>query len=183
MNKKLLALSAAMLMILSSCANSTNPPSESPNNSPAETTSQAASETETTEADTTKAVTETTTSAAAPEYTTQEGAPDIDGYTLLWNDEFEGDSLDESVWNREVRQPGWTNEELQEYTSKPDNAFLRDGNLVLKAIKTDDNGKPYYTSGKLNSHNTRDFTYGKITARAKVPEGQGLWPAIWMMPQ
>ena len=187
MNKKLLALSAAMLMILSSCANGADPSSDASNETPAETTAPVTTESATTEeatkAETTEAAAETTTSAAAPEYTTQEGAPEIDGYTLLWNDEFEGDTLDETVWNREVRQPGWTNEELQEYTSKPDNAFLRDGNLVLKAIKTDENGKPYYTSGKVNSHNTRDFTYGKITARAKVPEGQGLWPAIWMMPQ
>jgi len=54
---------------------------------------------------------------------------------------------------------------------------------VLKAIASEDaNGNDYYTSGKVNSQNKQDFMYGKVVARAKVPEGQGLWPAIWMMP-
>ncbi|MDO4864139.1 MAG: family 16 glycosylhydrolase, partial [Ruminococcus sp.] len=109
--------------------------------------------------------------------------PELDGYELLWHDEFSGSELDDSIWNMEHRQPGWTNEELQEYTMKTDNIFTRDGCLVLKAIKTDENGKPYYMSGKVNSHNKTDFMYGKVVARAKVPEGKGLWPAIWMMPQ
>lgn len=110
--------------------------------------------------------------------------PEIEGYTLLWHDEFEGDTLAEEIWTREVRQPGWTNNELQEYCDSEENAFVRDGCLVLKAIKTtDENGDAYYTSGKVNSQNKQDFTYGKIVVNARVPEGQGLWPAIWMMPQ
>lgn len=110
--------------------------------------------------------------------------PQYDGYTLLWNDEFDGDSLDMSIWNREPREPGWTNNELQEYTTSEENSFIRDGKLVLKAIKTTDaNGNDYYTSGKVTTQNKKYFTYGKVVARAKVPEGQGLWPAIWMMPQ
>ncbi len=80
-------------------------------------------------------------------------------------------------------EPGWTNEELQEYTESTDNVFTRDGMMVLKAIKTTDaNGNDYYTSGKIKSQNKEDFMYGKVVARAKVPEGKGLWPAIWMMP-
>lgn len=110
-------------------------------------------------------------------------APALEGYNLLWHDEFDGTTLDESIWNRELREPGWTNEELQEYTASEDNIFLRDGCLILKGIKTEKDGKDYYTSGKVNSQNKTDFTYGKVVARAKVPEGQGLWPAIWMMPQ
>lgn len=78
---------------------------------------------------------------------------------------------------------GWTNNELQEYTESEENIFVRDGSLVLKAIASEDaNGNDYYTSGKVNSQNKQDFMYGKVVARAKVPEGQGLWPAIWMMP-
>ena len=106
----------------------------------------------------------------------------LDGYDLLWHDEFNGTALDETAWSMELREPGWTNNELQEYTSSTDNVFVRDGKLVLKAIKTDNNGKDYYTSGKVNSQNKKDFMYGKVVASAKVPEGQGLWPAIWMMP-
>lgn len=105
--------------------------------------------------------------------------PEIDGYELLWHDEFSGSSLDENIWNYEPHEPGWTNHELQEYTTSTDNVFVRDGNLVIKAIKTDTG----YTSGKVTSQNKQDFTYGKVVARAKVPEGKGLWPAIWMMPQ
>ena len=109
--------------------------------------------------------------------------PELPGYNLLWNDEFSGDVLDETIWNYEPHEPGWTNQELQEYTVSTDNVFTRDGKLVIKAIKTERNGADYYTSGKVTSQNKKDFTYGKVVASAKVPKGQGLWPAIWMMPQ
>jgi beta-glucanase (GH16 family) len=104
-------------------------------------------------------------------------------YHLLWNDEFEGGKLDTSNWNIELRNPGWTNNELQEYTGSEKNVFVHDGCLVLKALHTKTGaGKEYYTSGKVNSRNKRDFQYGKVVVRAKVPAGKGLWPAIWMMP-
>ncbi len=105
-----------------------------------------------------------------------------DGYELLWNDEFSGEELDSTIWNRQVRQPGATNQELQAYTASDNNIFLRNGKLVLKAIKSDRFGKDYYTSGKVTTANKKDFTYGKVVVSARVPEGQGLWPAIWMMP-
>ena len=109
--------------------------------------------------------------------------PELEGYNLLWHDEFSGDSMDESIWSYDPHEPGWTNEELQEYTESTDNVFTRDGKMVLKAIKTTDaNGNDYYTSGKIKSQNKEDFMYGKVVVSAKVPEGKGLWPAIWMMP-
>ncbi len=111
-----------------------------------------------------------------------DNTPELEGYTILWSDEFDGTTLDESKWTREQRSPGWTNGELQEYTSSDDNIFLRDGCLVLRAIEEERNGSPYYTSGKVNSRNKQDFMYGKVVVSACVPEGQGLWPAIWMMP-
>lgn len=127
--------------------------------------------------------TEATTQAPLVDQVAQEDVPQLDGYKLLWNDEFNGTKMDESVWSYDPHEPGWTNEELQEYTTSTDNVFVRDGKLVLKAIKTtDENGKDYYTSGKVKTQNKKDFMYGKVVARAKVPEGQGLWPAIWMMP-
>ena len=110
--------------------------------------------------------------------------PEYEGYSLLWHDEFDGETLDAAIWSMEAREPGWTNSELQEYTLSEENIFIKDGKLVLKAIKTtDSNGKDYYTSGKVNSQNKKDFQYGKVVVKAKVPEGQGLWPAIWMMPK
>ena len=120
---------------------------------------------------------------AATEAESDSDIPEIEGYDLLWNDEFNGDALDETIWNYEPHEPGWTNEELQEYTTSTDNVFVRDGNLVIKAIKSKKDGKDYYTSGKVTAQNKKDFTYGKVVARAKAPEGKGLWPAIWMMPQ
>ena len=76
--------------------------------------------------------TETETTEATME-TTQ--TPQLDGYNLLWSDEFDGDTLDETIWNRELREPGWTNNELQEYTASDDNIFVSDGHLTLRALK------------------------------------------------
>ena len=67
--------------------------------------------------------------------------PELEGYNLLWNDEFDGDSLNEDIWNRELRDPGWTNEELQEYTDSDENIYVEDGKLILKAVKTEKDGK------------------------------------------
>ena len=122
------------------------------------------------------------TSAETPAQT-EAAVPEFDGYNLLWNDEFDGEKMDQSKWNYEPHEPGWTNNELQEYTTSEENVFVRDGHLVLKAVKTEKDGKEYYTSGKVTGQNKTDFTYGKVVVSAKVPEGQGLWPAIWMMPK
>lgn len=111
-----------------------------------------------------------------------EDVPAIDGYDLLWHDEFNGTTMNEEIWNYEPHEPGWTNEELQEYTTSTDNVFVNDGHLTLKAIKSEKDGADYYTSGKVTTQNKKDFMYGKVVVSAKVPEGQGLWPAIWMMP-
>ena len=106
-----------------------------------------------------------------------------DGYKLMWEDQFNGDSLDMDDWNIETHEPGWVNNELQEYTTSAENIYMEDGNLVLKPIKsTDENGKVFYTSGRVNTQNKHDFKYGIFEARAKVPAGQGFLPAFWMMP-
>ncbi len=115
--------------------------------------------------------------------TKAEDLPQIDGYSLLYFDEFEGGKLDKDKWNYEPHEPGWTNNELQEYTTSTKNVFTRDGKLVIKAIESEQDGEKYYTSGKVTMQNKCDFTYGKVVVSAKVPEGQGLWPAIWMMPK
>ena len=79
-------------------------------------------------------------------------------------------------------EPGWVNNELQEYTTSTDNVYVKNGKLVIQAIKKSKDGNTTYTSGKVTTQNKRDFKYGRIEASIKVPEGQGLWPAFWMMP-
>ncbi|HCW54802.1 MAG TPA: endo-1,3(4)-beta-glucanase [Clostridium sp.] len=103
-------------------------------------------------------------------------------WNLVWEDDFSGDELNKEYWNYETHEPGWVNNELQEYTDSKDNIFVKDGNLVLKAIKTEKDGKEYYTSGKVTTQNKKTFKYGKFEIKAKTPKGQGLWPALWMMP-
>ena len=95
--------------------------------------------------------------------------PQLEGYDLLWSDEFDGQTMDETKWNYEPHEPGWTNNELQEYTTSTDNVFVRDGKLVLKALKTTKDGQDYYTSGKVTGQNKTDFMYGKVVVSAPVP--------------
>ena len=153
------------------------------------TTSAAIPTTTATTAATAVTASETTPAAKATidpsllNQTEQNSVPEISGYKLLWNDEFNGTSMDTAIWNYQQQAPGWANNELQEYTKSEDNVFVRDGDLVIKAVATPEaDGKDYYTSGKVTTQHKEDFKYGKIVVRAKVPAGQGLWPAIWMMP-
>ncbi len=97
---------------------------------------------------------------------------------LVWHDEFDGDSLNENDWNFELHEPGWVNSELQRYVKSRDNIYVKDGRLVIQALK---NGKAY-TSGRVNTCGKRDFLYGRFEASLKVPKGQGFLPAFWMMP-
>ncbi|MBQ2117355.1 MAG: carbohydrate binding domain-containing protein, partial [Lachnospiraceae bacterium] len=100
------------------------------------------------------------------------------GYKLMWEDNFGGKSLNSEDWNVELHEPGWVNNELQKYVDSKDNIYVKDGMLVIQALKTDDG----YTSGRVNTQNKHDYKYGRFEARAKVPSGQGFLPAFWMMP-
>jgi len=103
------------------------------------------------------------------------------GYKLVWNDEFNTSSIDSSKWNYEVNGDGGGNNELQYYTNFRENSFIKDSCLVIQALKKSYNGKDY-TSARLNSNGKGDWKYGRFEIRAKLPYGQGLWPAIWMLP-
>lgn len=105
-----------------------------------------------------------------------------DGYNLVWEDNFDGEALNRDDWNVELHEPGWVNAEWQEYVDSEENIYIEDGKLVLRPVKTTDaEGNDYYTSGRVNTQNKRDFTYGIFEAKLKVPEGVGYLPAFWLM--
>jgi beta-glucanase (GH16 family) len=105
----------------------------------------------------------------------------IPGWTLVWNDEFNKPTIDRSKWNFEVNGNGGGNNELQYYRDSAWNAFIEDSCLVIQALKENYLGKEY-TSARMNTSFKGDWLYGRFDVRAKLPYGQGLWPAIWMMP-
>jgi len=102
------------------------------------------------------------------------------GYSLVWSDEFNGNSLDPSVWNFETGNNGWGNNELENYTSRANNATLQNGKLVIHALKENYGGSSY-TSARLTTQGKKEFTYGRIDIRAILPQGKGIWPALWML--
>ncbi|MBT8099368.1 MAG: family 16 glycosylhydrolase, partial [Gammaproteobacteria bacterium] len=110
-----------------------------------------------------------------------------DALTLVWSDEFNAAALDPEIWffatgdGSEVGLPGgWGNNELQYYL--PDNAQLEDGILKITA-RRESIGGLNYTSARLNTEDRFAFQYGRIEASIKLPSGQGLWPAFWMLSQ
>lgn len=122
-----------------------------------------------------------------------------EGWQLIWQDEFSKKHIDTDKWSWETNCWGGGNNEQQCYTDRPENSFIRDGKLVIKAfpetftgpaepLPLDRNGEGIaqatlpYTSARLRTITKGDFTYGRIEVRAKIPGGQGIWPAIWMLP-
>ena len=103
-------------------------------------------------------------------------------YKLVWEDNFDGEKLNLDDWNFEYHEPGWVNAELQAYVDSERNTYVKDGMLYIQAIKEMIDGKPYYTSGRINTQKKHDFQYGRFEVRAKVPSGKGFLPAFWMMP-
>ncbi|MFK7949695.1 MAG: family 16 glycosylhydrolase [Saprospiraceae bacterium] len=99
------------------------------------------------------------------------------GYNLVWNDEFDGTALNVADWNYETGDHGWGNNELQNYRSGENNATVNNGKLVIEA--KEENGG--YTSARLTTQGKQSFRYGRIDIRAKLPFGQGIWPALWML--
>ena len=106
--------------------------------------------------------------------------------TLVWSDEFDGEGpINKEKWFLQTQLPpggNWWGGLIQHYTDRLDNSYLKDGylNLVAKKELFEDQGETKaYTSARLNSKFA--FTYGRIEVRAKLPEGIGTWPAIWML--
>lgn len=103
-------------------------------------------------------------------------------YNLVWSDEFNGSSIDGNNWTFETGtgSGGWGNNELEYYTNRSENARIENGNLVIEARKENYGGMGY-TSARMKTQGKKSFKYGKIEARMKLPNGQGLWPAFWTL--
>lgn len=116
---------------------------------------------------------------------------------LVWEQDFVKNGGDLSLWNIRTGNdlldlndkptyPGWGNNEQQFYTGGKSNLYFDEQGLNLRACreKIEQNGRSFgYTSARLDTRNHFTFCYGKLVIRAKLPVGQGLWPAIWLMPQ
>lgn len=106
-------------------------------------------------------------------------------YELVWSDEFDGTSLDLTKWDYQQGTgaseglTGWGNNERQYYTEE--NVRLEDGMLIITAKKETKGGMPY-TSSRILTRGKYTTTFGRIEARVSLPEGTGLWPAFWMLP-
>jgi beta-glucanase (GH16 family) len=129
-----------------------------------------------------------------------QNAPSADGWTLVFSDEFDGKDLDTSKWTAAEDCWGGGNQERQCYTARPENVSVHDGALDLAArfervtgpslplemrtadVRPADATKPF-TSGKISTRGKFSLTYGRIEVRAKLPVGQGVWPAIWLLPE
>jgi|GEM_PF-399045 len=101
-------------------------------------------------------------------------------WILTWSDEFDGTSINQSDWTFDVGEDKWGNNELEYYTDSPLNSKIENGNLLIIA-RRESYGNKNYTSARLKTEAKKYFIYGKIEARIKMPMGQGLWPAFWML--
>jgi len=104
---------------------------------------------------------------------------------IVWEDNFDGNSLDYSKWECEQNAFGGGNNELQMYTDRKLNVRVENGNLILEARKENTNIAGTirnFSSARIRSKNRGDWMYGRFDIRAKLPSGQGIWPAIWMLP-
>jgi len=110
------------------------------------------------------------------------------GWTLTWSDEFnapDGSLPDPSKWTYSIGGSGWGNHELEYHTSRRENARIENGNLVITAKEENYTGADgvtrNYTAARLKTQGLFAQAYGRFEARIKIPEGQGIWPAFWMM--
>ncbi len=115
--------------------------------------------------------------------------PSYEGYTLVWNDEFNEAAINPVNWNYETGNgteyglpAGWGNNEKQIYTSSSENSGIQsDDNASVLAVTAIADNSGGYTSAKLTTENLFSMRFGRVDIRAKLPKGRGIWPAFWMM--
>ncbi len=101
-------------------------------------------------------------------------------YPLVWSDEFDGPEINSANWTHEIGGGGWGNNELEYYTDRAVNSYIDNGVLVVKALSENYGGRNY-TSARMITRGKKFWRYGKIEARMRLPYGQGIWPAFWML--
>lgn len=121
----------------------------------------------------------TSTTPAAPATPVQAANP-ATAWVLEWSDEFDGSALDHAKWVEETGGNGFGNHELQYYTARPENVRVAGGQLVIEARREDYGGNAY-TSARVKTAGKIERTYGRFEARMKIPRGQGIWPAFWLL--
>jgi beta-glucanase (GH16 family) len=109
-------------------------------------------------------------------------------WRLTWSDEFDapdGSAASPGRWIHDLGGGGWGNNERQTYTDRRDNAVIRGGTLVIRAAREHFTGRDgiarEYTSARLKTLGTFAQAYGRFEARIRIPRGQGIWPAFWML--
>ena len=114
--------------------------------------------------------------------------PPPPSYVQVWSDEFgaaNGSLPDSAKWVMETGGNGWGNNELETYTNRPQNAHVQEGNLAITANKETYTGLDgitrNYTSARMKTAGLFDQKYGRFEARIQIPQGQGMWPAFWML--
>lgn len=109
-------------------------------------------------------------------------------WQLVWSDEFDGPdgaAPDPAKWIHDLGGGGWGNNELQTYTDRRENSVIRDGRLAIRALRETHTGpdgiRREYTSARLKTLGLMSRTHGRFEARLRLPRGQGIWPAFWML--
>ncbi|MEN8124903.1 MAG: glycoside hydrolase family 16 protein [Bacteroidota bacterium] len=105
-----------------------------------------------------------------------------EGWKLVWEDEFDGNEINKNWWTHEIGSGsnGWGNNELEYYTDSEENSRVEDGNLIIEARDDSWNGHKF-TSARMVTKGKKSFGFSRIDIRAKLPFGQGIWPALWML--
>ena len=118
-------------------------------------------------------------------FASSSAVPKSSHWILVWSDEFNGSTVDPDKWVFDIGGEKWGNNELEYYTDSPKNVSVHDGNLVITARKESHkgpDGKTWnYTSARLKTLGKFAQAYGRFESRIKIPAGQGIWPAFWML--